>query len=227
MNKIIKDFNESTLNHVIEHTKYSDTLEKYSYHKSDKSSFYWMDFIIDRNKLIVTGDCGDAIFEWSSKIDLNFLTECGFDYFLGKCRASEYGYKFLVWDSDVCEKNVRSFFADNFEIEFDKNFIFLVSHPKTQDDPLDEEDYDNDKYGDKVIEELNDKFYYLISDISKSMESKEEWTTFLSNNNSELEKLTGYENLSSDLWGMGDTPNIRAIYMWQALKNIKKLLEVK
>jgi len=26
---------------------------------------------------------------------------------------------------------------------------------------------------------------------------------------------------------MGDTPNIRAIYMWQALKNIKKLLEVK
>lgn len=41
--------------------------------------------------LIVTGDLGDAIYQWSDRISVTFLAGCNLDYFASKCLASEHG----------------------------------------------------------------------------------------------------------------------------------------
>lgn len=71
-----------------------------------------MRFVLYSNYLMVTGDYGSAIYAWSSPINLNFLSTCSFDYFLGKCMASENGRDFEEWDSAAAEKWVKGDLKD-------------------------------------------------------------------------------------------------------------------
>lgn len=58
---------------------------------------YGCRFIIHSQWLIVVGDLGEAVYQWGQNIDLKFLGQINFDYFMGKCRASEVGTKFRMW----------------------------------------------------------------------------------------------------------------------------------
>lgn len=203
MDNAIKIFNQDTKNHIVEHIKYSDTLEKYSYHDKNGNSIGWMDFIIDNNKLFVSGDYGEVTFVWSDKINIDFLANCDFYYFIEKCYASEFGRKFLDWNEEFCIKEFRKYFKDNYNIEFDEYFEKIINN-----------------------EELNQKYTQILSE-NYPFENKEYWHLFLQDNRQEFEELTEDYDLMQDLWDMGETQNIRAIYMWQALRNIKKLLEEK
>lgn len=67
---------------------------------------YGCRFIIHRRWLIVVGDIGEATFEWSEDLTLEFLAGIDFGYFLSKCRASEHGRKFEQWDAAVAYANI-------------------------------------------------------------------------------------------------------------------------
>ncbi len=64
---------------------------------------YGCRFLIHRRWLCVVGDIGEATYEWSQDLTLEFLASLDFGYFAGKCRASEHGSKYESWDVDVAE----------------------------------------------------------------------------------------------------------------------------
>ena len=59
---------------------------------------YGCRFIIHRRWLCVVGDIGEAVFEWSQDLTLEFLASLDFGYFHSKCRASASGNKFEQWN---------------------------------------------------------------------------------------------------------------------------------
>jgi len=67
---------------------------------------YGCRFIIHRQWLLVVGDIGEATFQWSEDITLEFLASLDFGYFLSKCQASPHGKKFEAWDGDVAYTNI-------------------------------------------------------------------------------------------------------------------------
>ncbi len=71
--------------------------------ENPKSWNYGCRFIIHRRWLCVVGDIGEATFEWSEDLTLEFLAGIDFGYFLSKCRASPEGRKFEQWDTEVLE----------------------------------------------------------------------------------------------------------------------------
>jgi len=63
----------------------------------------WVDgmrFVIHRGWLTVLGDLGEAVYQWSSRISPEFLSDLNFDYFRSKCQASEIGRKAEEFNAD-------------------------------------------------------------------------------------------------------------------------------
>ena len=73
---------------------------------------YGMRFILHRRWLTVLGDLGEAVFEWSSDLDLEFLSTLNFGYFAGKCRASESGREFTTFDADVLKTELEQYIKE-------------------------------------------------------------------------------------------------------------------
>jgi hypothetical protein len=73
--------------------------------QNPKSWNYGCRFIIHRRWLIVVGDIGEATYEWSQDLTLEFLASLDFGYFHSKCVASEAGRKFEQWDGKVAYNN--------------------------------------------------------------------------------------------------------------------------
>jgi len=65
--------------------------------RNPNSSLYAMVYMIRRGHLIVLGDLGDAIYQWSRAVDWAWLSGLSFDYFRGKCTSSEVGRDFDDW----------------------------------------------------------------------------------------------------------------------------------
>lgn len=64
---------------------------------------YGCRFIIHRRWLCVVGDIGEATFEWSQDLTLEFLASLDFGYFMGKCEASREGSTFESFNSNIAE----------------------------------------------------------------------------------------------------------------------------
>lgn len=77
-----------------------------------KSWNYGCRFIIHRRWLCVIGDIGEATFEWSQDITIEFLASLDFGYFLSKCRASPHGKDFEQWDGDVAWKQASDYIKE-------------------------------------------------------------------------------------------------------------------
>lgn len=69
--------------------------------QNPKSWNYGCRFIIHRRWLCIVGDIGEAVFQWSEDLTLDFLAGIDLHYFLGKCQASPEGRKFEQWDGKV------------------------------------------------------------------------------------------------------------------------------
>lgn len=74
-----------------------------------KNSAYWIEYILRRNYLIVIGDVGEAIYQWSQHLTWDFLKTLDLDYFVGKCQASEVGRPFTHWEPDVAKAWAKDF----------------------------------------------------------------------------------------------------------------------
>lgn len=66
---------------------------------------YGCHFLIHKRWLIVVGDIGEATYEWSSDLTLQFLSGIDFGYFKSKCQSSEVGRNFIDWNEYVAGKN--------------------------------------------------------------------------------------------------------------------------
>lgn len=78
---------------------------------------YSVRYRIDGPYLIVTGDMGDAIHQWSSQLSWAFLADCTFGYFAEKCRAHPQGRSPKGWDEDVAVAALRRIVTDPEERE--------------------------------------------------------------------------------------------------------------
>lgn len=67
--------------------------------RNPQSWVYGVRFIMHRRWLVVVGDIGEAVYEWSEDISPEFLRGLDFDYFRSKCRASESGQDFNLFDA--------------------------------------------------------------------------------------------------------------------------------
>lgn len=69
-------------------------------------------YLLDRHTLIVYGDLDEAVYSWSSTVDLKWISECDLHYFSGKLRASPLGREARVWDSDQAKQRLDSLIED-------------------------------------------------------------------------------------------------------------------
>lgn len=74
---------------------------------------YGMRFIIHRFWLIVVGDLGEAVYGWGQDVTLDFLAQINFDYFHGKCVASETGREFTMFNRELGYKLACEWLTNN------------------------------------------------------------------------------------------------------------------
>lgn len=82
------------------------------------SSIYLLEYFIHRNTLVVIGDVGDAIYRWSQPITFEWLARLDVQYFAEKCVASERGFRFMEWDTQLARARIDAFIAG---LEEDRN----------------------------------------------------------------------------------------------------------
>ena len=75
--------------------------------KKPESSNYMVKYIVSGNTLCVYGDLGEAIYQWSQNITLDWLATLDLSYFKGKCQASEVGRYFREWDENTAIKYLK------------------------------------------------------------------------------------------------------------------------
>ena len=81
--------------------------------KQPNSGFDSLKFTLIDNSLVVTGDLGDAIYQFGNNPPLswNFLSGLSLSYFAAKCRASSVGTPFRRWSS----KKAAALFEKRFD----------------------------------------------------------------------------------------------------------------
>ena len=77
--------------------------------KKDGTNCYFVEYWAVFNRLIVSGDIGDAIYGWPDKISLAWVAGCDPHYIHGKCVASEKGRgaDWYDWDRSDVEKLIH------------------------------------------------------------------------------------------------------------------------
>ncbi len=80
--------------------------------RNPESWNYGCRFIIHSQWLTVVGDIGEAVYQWSDKLTLNFLGGCAFHYFKGKCQASESGKDFQSFESELAAFGIAQWLKD-------------------------------------------------------------------------------------------------------------------
>jgi hypothetical protein len=114
--KLIKDFE-----HHVAHFSVSDLYEegetvshgiKKLEWRDPTTSIFAINYLITGQTLFVYGDLGEAIYQWSSPIDWEFLSKFSYDYFTSKSRWIN-GYKKLMdWSSERVEAEMKIFLED-------------------------------------------------------------------------------------------------------------------
>jgi hypothetical protein len=116
-----KRIRENYKDHIVEYNKYFklhenggvlDEIEVIKWRKPGTCCYY-IKYIIDGGFLFVSGDLGEAIYQWSDKINLEFLAKCDIYYFIGKCRASEVGRDFKDWDEERAKEVLKEYSEDH------------------------------------------------------------------------------------------------------------------
>lgn len=134
--------------------------------------------------LMVTGDLGEAIYQWSPPISIDFLGGCDLDYFDGKCEASSCGERGRVWSPEIAENYIRSYIEDH-TIGEDKGDSFYdtlyhdghVDNLVKEKDPglalyLEEETY---KGWSELSREEKDRFIVIAKEYLKNLSETLEW----------------------------------------------------
>jgi len=81
------------------------------------STFYLVAYRLHGHTLTVTGDVGDAIYQWYGEPEptLKWISRLSLDYFASKCVASENGRGYKEWNSDRAEIRLKEHLAEVYE----------------------------------------------------------------------------------------------------------------
>lgn len=102
--------------------------------ENPKSWNYGCRYLLHRRWLCVVGDIGEATYEWGQNITIGFLAGCDFDYFHGKCRASEVGRRFVQWDERKAAEAVASFLSEDVDGLDIRNALESIDHNTPKDE---------------------------------------------------------------------------------------------
>jgi hypothetical protein len=124
--RIQKDFEHhiATLSSSQDHIGEITTVEW----RRPKDGNYRIVYMLRGGLLLVYGDMGDAVYQWSSRIDLKFLAECDLEYFSGKCQASETGRGGEDWDCELARKSFLEVLTNSYEIPLIKAAAYINKH---------------------------------------------------------------------------------------------------
>ena len=75
---------------------------------------YMVRYLVSGNTLCVYGDLGEAIYQWSQGVTLEWLATLDLAYFKGKCQASEVGRDFREWDQRKAHKELERMEKDEY-----------------------------------------------------------------------------------------------------------------
>ena len=128
--------------------------------KKPDSRNYSIRYMFDGSRLIVTGDLGTAIYEWSGEVSLENLAGMNIGYFNGKCEASSEGKK--EWKQEDAIIDLDEHFKDNY-LESYKEF--------EENDDITEEYQEKFDRVSEIIEELKSNAEDEISYIAYARES--------------------------------------------------------
>ncbi len=111
--------------HKAEYSVYSredgdDTIEVLRWRKPG-SSMYYVQYIMKGGNLFVSGDLGEAIYQWYECQSLEWVSKLDLSYFKGKCQASEVGRDFSDWDEGEAEKRIQEHFKEYYDEENREN----------------------------------------------------------------------------------------------------------
>jgi len=167
-------------------------------------------YVIFGRYLSVFGDLGDAVYAWSSNINVAFLAGCNVDYFEGKCQASPYGRHFQSWNGERCcgciQEHLLESVRNHIGEGYDEDEMFSAVKTFREKDAT----LTDDQAFDIIIKELTDKALAKPSDDKKierlkelaldarnHSESEHEWGLFITSDD-------GEEFLGSDAWELSD-----------------------
>ena len=86
--------------------------------KTPGTNEYYIRYIFDNDKIIVTGDLGSAIYEWNGCITLKKISIMGPHNFNQKCSCSSEGKQ--EWCGDIAEKGLTEHWESNFKEEYER-----------------------------------------------------------------------------------------------------------
>jgi hypothetical protein len=189
-------------NHELEVLQWSDELlhvkffKRYPNGRKEIRSEGYMKFILTGGTLVVLGDYGSAIYQWSGKLDISFFESISLPYFKSKCVASEVGIDFVMWDEDECKKNIT-------------NFLLKQAGSKYEDKVEDWIDLSESEKLD-IVDNYLSKFNTSLSLILCNCSTKREFVSYLDDN-------CGLFN--SDYCGEhGEVTHVRCVLHWKAIQ---------
>lgn len=113
---------ESFKNHVAKYEKHSEHLETLEF-KVPGTQNLAMFFVRQHGTLMVFGDLSEATYQWHpGKMEtLRWMSGLDEDYFMSKCMASPYGRDPKTYDSIDAERDLREYFYEFRDSNYDKN----------------------------------------------------------------------------------------------------------
>lgn len=99
-----------------------------------ESTIFMVNYIIKGGCLMVSGDLGEIIYEWSSPISWGFLVNTSFDYFASKARGIDGYDKPFTWTEDRVMERVAEYRDDHKEDEdWEDPFDGFESHLESEE----------------------------------------------------------------------------------------------
>lgn len=131
------------------------------------SSFYYVRYVFDGNKLYISGDLGEAIFCFTSPVGIDSFMNFYLDYFYGKLAA--FSDKKVDFNSDEALRIIKQWETDLIEddVDFDRDVMKeLINSVSYCYDVRDLVELVNDTYHDFIAELSRDywEWIYQIGD---------------------------------------------------------------
>lgn len=173
------------------------------------TGIYGISYLIHGPYLIVTGDCGEAVYQWSQNITFDFVAGCDIGYFHSKCEASDKGRHNVHWDAQLATERFLDALKDRIKdlIEDEQDFADPKTHglyelhnqyiDRFNDVQPEWHEYDHENL--KLLEGINDDYF-----VKKGM-------------NEALGQLIGTDNLGDAKVELGAyTCSYEEFYQWLA-----------
>lgn len=174
-------------------------------------------FTIQSGCLIVTGDFGEATYNWYSRnLSPSFLLNCHEHYIHGKCTASCQGRRFVSWNEDIFKK-----WLDSYKKEVIDSALENGGYTRKEEYAPEKIEWNEEESEEEFINKIKPIIDEDYDEVLRCQD-EHEWIEFLRTNGSRF--------FGSDWWEfVGDVaegPDIHFICQMECLKrSLKKLKE--